>query len=307
MTQGDGNVGIIIPAHNVGNRIGQMLEELSRVCNFRHTICVVDDCSTDTTARVAREFTPHIVSLEENCGVGAATKKGYEEILSLHPHVDLVIKLDGDGQHNPAYVPEVVRLLRMGSDFVMCSRFHPESKQIGTPPNRRILNATFACALRLITGWNEISDARTGFMGMTRFYAECMSKNLTVKRYGIPIEQIIEVWCQNPDAKISSLAHEAVYGSHRITPEHSDRYQKGGEKIADQVARFHEARMALEHTLRVRGLSLMFEHIVQTLAQYETTLSGYLEILEIQPTYVVNLEQIFINGLMASVQMMTAR
>ncbi|TSC83304.1 MAG: dolichol-phosphate mannosyltransferase [Parcubacteria group bacterium Gr01-1014_19] len=225
---------------------------LSDDCYIR----VVNDGSTDETNKILQDYLKtakrgdnlSVDSWAANEGVGAVTKKGLTILSGEKKKFDLVIKLDGDGQHNPFALTEMITQLRFGADLVIASRFHEESEQVNTPIDRLLLNRVFAGVVREITGW-KITDARSGFMGMKWKYAKAMTPQLITKRYGIPMEIVLRLWKMNPEAKVTEIPHPALYGGESLTKDHRRRYQDGGETIEQKSARVAEAYAAVLRVL----------------------------------------------------------
>lgn len=190
----------VVPAHNEAETIAQVLKQLPKtVCRYRVVTVVVDDGSTDDTAMIASSVADYVIVLPANQGVGAATRAGFRYVSWLHKrgkeNVRHVFKFDGDGQHVPcaSVLTDMLEKLDEGAVIVTGSRFTPESEQHGTPFDRITLNCMFAHVVSQITGWN-ITDARTGFMGMQFAVAAAIVPHLVVDRYGIPINILLAAW-----------------------------------------------------------------------------------------------------------------
>lgn len=108
---------VIVPAFNEEPGLRMVLDELARACPGAEII-VVDDGSTDGTARVAREFAVTVVTHPINRGYGAALKSG----IAAAKHERLVF-FDGDGQHDPAYIQPMLDRLA-DADLVIGERSH---------------------------------------------------------------------------------------------------------------------------------------------------------------------------------------
>lgn len=254
---------ILVPAHDNAETLPKVIDGIrSAMTKEPMSLFVVDDCSIDgTSALLDRYFVKwnrkpnplarfNYITNQTNEGVGFATKAGLRAICdaSLNEYFDLVIKLDGDGQHDPEMLPEMIRKLRNGASLVIASRFHKDSTQIATPLDRTLLNRMFAEAIRVITGW-QISDARSGFMGMKMWHARALASDIRTKRYGIPMEIILRLWKKRPDAKIEEIPHPAYYGGERLTKRHRSRYRGDGETIEQKAQRAGEAYTAMLRVL----------------------------------------------------------
>jgi glycosyltransferase involved in cell wall biosynthesis len=106
---------IIVPAFNEAPGLPTVLDELVRACPGTEII-VVDDGSTDGTARVAKDFPVTVLSHAVNRGYGAALKTGI-----AHAKHDFIVFFDADGQHSPAYIGPMLEALE-GADLVIGER-----------------------------------------------------------------------------------------------------------------------------------------------------------------------------------------
>ncbi len=121
----------IIPVYNEALTITNIVKETQKYCD---EVIVVDDCSNDQTAEVARNLGIRYTRHSTNQGQGAATKTGIG-IARLYK-ADVIVTLDGDGQHDPNQIPLLLELLRNRDDIdiVIGSRFMGVSS---TPLYRR--------------------------------------------------------------------------------------------------------------------------------------------------------------------------
>lgn len=233
-------IAVFVPAYNEAEMLSTILSAIPKdICGYQIEIVVADDGSTDSSVAVARQFTPHVLSSSMNTGVGANTKRGLEYICALDD-IEYVIKLDGDGQHNPAYLEEVTAKLFEGNDVVVCSRFHPRSQQIGTPFDRIKLNKYCADTISELTKWH-LTDARSGFMGLDFNVVKNITPKFVLQRYGMPMEILLRTWRCNQHAKIAEIPHNALYSgvSHKL----DERYLN--ETAHDKALRFYEAFKAI--------------------------------------------------------------
>lgn len=101
----------IVPAYQAERSVGAVVEELCRLWPGSSAVFVIDDGSTDGTARVAAAAGARVVSHDRNRGKGAALKTGLR--LADDDGFDVAVSVDADGQHPPA---EALRVLRADPD-----------------------------------------------------------------------------------------------------------------------------------------------------------------------------------------------
>ena len=122
----------IIPCFNTGLHIGEVV---SRAKKFVDEVIVVDDGSTDDTARVAIEVSARVIKHERNQGKGSAMKTGV-----ISTDANLIVFIDGDSQHNPEDIPIFLSAILQGAELVIGSRHLGESKVVSPTFSRRITN-----------------------------------------------------------------------------------------------------------------------------------------------------------------------
>ncbi len=111
---------VIIPAFNEAAAIGLVIDAVRAVVDA--DIVVIDDGSHDETAERVRETGAGLLRHPCNLGIGAAVQSGY--LYALQHGYDFVVRQDGDGQHDPAYIPAMLEKLRGGEcDIIVGSRF----------------------------------------------------------------------------------------------------------------------------------------------------------------------------------------
>lgn len=129
-------------------------------------IYVVDDACPEQTGRMVEETCsdPRIRVLfhEVNRGVGGATMTGYAQALA--DGADVVLKVDGDGQMDPALIPLLVApILRGEADYVKGNRFHNLDGLSSMPTVRLLGNAVLSFVTKISTGYWNVFDPNNGF------------------------------------------------------------------------------------------------------------------------------------------------
>jgi glycosyltransferase involved in cell wall biosynthesis len=115
---------VIIPAYNEQPTVADVIKKIPREIEgigSIHTV-VIDDGSTDETARVAREAGAEVYSFNKNKGLGAAFRQGVK--VALSKGADIIVNIDGDGQFNPQHISRLIEPLIKGqADMSTASRF----------------------------------------------------------------------------------------------------------------------------------------------------------------------------------------
>lgn len=127
---------------------------------FVDKVLVIDDGSTDATKAIAEELGALVIHHEKNAGYGAALQDIFQKARDLH--VDALVILDADGQHNPDDVGRLLdALVRLDVDVVIGSRFLDKNDR-NIPRYRKVGMKVLDGATR-IAGVAEISDSQSGF------------------------------------------------------------------------------------------------------------------------------------------------
>ena len=164
---------VLIPALNEAASIGDVVTAARRCAaplaemGLGLEVCVVDDGSTDGTTASAREAgADHVLKHARNMGVGAAVRTGL--IHARTRGFGMAVKLDGDGQHDPADIPALIHPILDGrADVVYGNRFPRIDYRM--PLYRRAGNAAFRGLMRWLTGW-DIEDSQPGMFAVNASY-----------------------------------------------------------------------------------------------------------------------------------------
>ncbi|WP_134662069.1 MULTISPECIES: glycosyltransferase family 2 protein [unclassified Amycolatopsis] len=152
---------IVIPAFNEQDSVSSVLAQIKRSLPGTDVL-VVDDGSLDRTAELAREAGARVVRLSVNLGVGGAMRTGFRYAVSRG--YDTVVQVDADGQHDPAEVGALLRLLDEGADLAIGSRFAGKGSYRAVGP-RKYAMAVLSLVFSKLAG-TRLSDVTSGFKAM---------------------------------------------------------------------------------------------------------------------------------------------
>jgi len=111
----------IVPAYNEEGAIGGVIGEI-RAFDPSFDVVVIDDASRDHTAEAAAASGARVVRLPFNLGIGGAVQTGFR--YAFDGDYDIVARIDGDGQHDPAELSQLLPVvLRGDADICVGSRF----------------------------------------------------------------------------------------------------------------------------------------------------------------------------------------
>jgi len=156
----------IVPAFNEEHTVPTVIDEL-RAFDPGLDIVVIDDGSSDRTAEVAAAKGAHVLRLPFNLGIGGAVQTGFR--YAYENGFDLAVRVDGDGQHDPAQLGKVVDpVLRGEADIVVGSRFAGEAGDgYRSSRSRRIGIRILATVVSWIVG-QRVTDPTSGFQALNR-------------------------------------------------------------------------------------------------------------------------------------------
>lgn len=157
---------VIIPAYNEKNNIENVLQNLKK-SEVDVDYLVVNDCSTDSTKMLLKEIGANYLNLPVNLGIGGAVQTGY--VYAMENNYDIAIQMDGDGQHDPAYISGLIEPIISGeADSVIGSRFI-EKEGFQSSGLRRFGINFLSFLIKLLCG-ERIYDVTSGFRAVGREY-----------------------------------------------------------------------------------------------------------------------------------------
>lgn len=159
-------VAVVVPAYNESAHISEVI---SRMPDYVDLIVVVDDASTDGTAEKVEELGDprvQVVRHPAQRGVGGATISGIRSALGRA--ADLIVKVDGDGQMDPARMSDLLDpLVRDGYDYAKANRFLDSAALRQMPLPRLLGNFALTFLTKLASGYWHIFDPQNGYVAIT--------------------------------------------------------------------------------------------------------------------------------------------
>jgi glycosyltransferase involved in cell wall biosynthesis len=155
----------IVPALNEEQTVKRVIEEL-RAFDAGLDIVVIDDGSADRTAAVAAESGAYVVRLPFNLGIGGAVQTGFR--FAYERGYDLAVRVDGDGQHDPAQLARLLEPVLAGdADIAVGSRFAAQEGGYRSSRSRRIGIRILAAVVSRIVG-QRVTDTTSGFQALNK-------------------------------------------------------------------------------------------------------------------------------------------
>ena len=148
---------LIIPAYNEAQNIAGVAQA---VAEAGYDFIIINDGSTDDTLAVCHEHGLPVLDLKENLGIGGAVQTGHKYALDHGYDVD--VQFDGDGQHDIAHVPPLLKAIESGADLAIGSRFMTKTEGFRSSAMRRVGIRWLSAFIRLFSG-ARITDPTSGF------------------------------------------------------------------------------------------------------------------------------------------------
>lgn len=198
---------IMIAAYNEQENIRRVVENLNR--NYpQYDYIVINDGSSDKTLDILKQNGFHYLCLPQNLGIGGAIQTGYR--YAAEHGYDIAIQLDGDGQHDPQYIADLVRPIVEGkADYCIGSRFvtHEGFQSSGA----RRTGIRFLSGLIYLMTLHRIKDVTSGFRAVDRMFIETFAADYPAD-YPEPKAIVDAVMRQGRIQEIPVVMHERTGG-----------------------------------------------------------------------------------------------
>lgn len=206
------SIAVIIPAYRVEREIENVIASLP--VYIQHII-VVDDASPDRTGEIVIQLMKNdsrliLLRHEQNLGVGGAMVSGFRKALELK--AEIIIKMDGDGQMDPAYIPDLITPLIQGkADYAKGNRFRDFVALGQMPVARRFGNMALAFLVKVATGYWDIFDPSNGYFAIRTSVLAQLPLERIARTYYFETSMLAELYLIN--AYVLDVPIPARYGN----------------------------------------------------------------------------------------------
>lgn len=227
----DLRVAVVVPAHNEERLVGTVVSTAPDLVDH---VIVVDDASTDGTARAATavgEKRCEVIRLEKNRGVGGAIVTGHRRAMQLGCDVSVVMA--GDAQMDPDYLPALLDPIAEGeARFTKANRFYDAKSFAGMPRHRVFGNIVLSFMTKAASGYWGLFDPQNGYTAIHRSALERLPLDSIAPRYDFENDLLIKLNILRVPAR--DVPIPARYGDemsgmrlHRVAPRLMVRLGRG--------------------------------------------------------------------------------
>jgi dolichol-phosphate mannosyltransferase len=203
-------IAVVIPCYREKHQILEVLHKFDG--SIDHIIVIDDACPDNTGDFVRKNFTDtrlHVIVHKNNQGVGGATLTGYAKAIELE--ADIIVKVDGDGQMDPAMIQTLVRPIQRGeADYAKGNRFYRLNGLSKMPALRLIGNLALSFASKMSSGYWKIFDPTNGFTAIHRKVAQELPLEKISKDYFFESDMLFQLNISG--AVVADVPIQAIYG-----------------------------------------------------------------------------------------------
>ena len=205
---------VILPCYRVEKHIAHVIGTLP---DWVAHIIAVNDASPDRTGEILAELAAKEPRLEvlthtQNQGVGGAVVTGFQRALTLG--ADFAVKMDGDGQMDPAELPRLLAPLLDGSaDYAKGNRLRRSNDIEHMPWVRRSGNIALTFLNKLASGYWHVFDPQNGYLAIPREWLERLPLDRLDKTFFF--ENSLLVHLNIEGARVADVPMRAVYGDEK--------------------------------------------------------------------------------------------
>jgi len=212
------HITVLIPCYNEAEGVGAVIESfpterLARY-GFGISVIVIDNNSTDTTAKVARAYGVEVVT-ESKKGKGNAMRCGFQ---AISPTTDYVVMLDGDNTYRPEEVLRLVELLDSGfCSVVLGSRLGGRTTPGSMNAVSRAGNWLFSHLVRILYRVN-VTDVLTGYFAWKREALEKLRPYLVSEGFAIEMEMVTKMAKLGEEIYCVPITYQPRVGQSHLRP-----------------------------------------------------------------------------------------
>lgn len=213
---------VVMPAYNAARTLRRTYADLPH--DLVDRVILVDDASSDETARIARELGLELFIHDRNYGYGANQKTCYRE--ALRAGADVVVMVHPDYQYDPTLLPQIIRpILNREADVVLGSRLMGQSPMRQGMPWWKYCSNRFLTMLENLTFGLRLSEYHTGYRAFRRDALECVNLEMNSDNFIFDQEILAQIVSMNmhiaevpvptryfAQASSASFVQSCVYG-----------------------------------------------------------------------------------------------
>lgn len=203
------SIAVVIPCYKVQDSVTDVISKIGPEVS---KIYAVDDACPQTSYQVLLNCTDSrlvILRNDSNLGVGGAVMRGYSQ--ALEDNMDIVLKIDGDGQMDPALIPMFIApILRGDADYTKGNRFY-ELEQIHRMPALRVIgNASLSFITKVSSGYWDVFDPTNGYTAIHASVLQKLPLQKISKRYFFESDVLFRLNITR--AVVEDIPMDASYG-----------------------------------------------------------------------------------------------
>ena len=207
-----GEVSVVIPCYKAAETLVEVIQTLP---DFVRHVIVVDDACPDGSGGVAEALDDdrvHCVYHKQNQGVGGAMISEYHHALNIGS--EIVVKMDADGQMDPAYIERLIDPVRSGeADYAKGNRFRDFSKLLDMPKMRFMGNSLLSFLVKISSGYWNIMDPTNGYTAINSATLKSLNLDKLSKRYFFETSMLIALRLY--EAVVKDVSIPARYGNEK--------------------------------------------------------------------------------------------
>jgi glycosyltransferase involved in cell wall biosynthesis len=206
-------IAVVVPSYKVTSHVVQTLSEIGKEVSY---IFVVDDACPDGSGKLVQEKVSDsrvkVIFHEENLGVGGAMITGYKA--ALETDANIIVKLDGDGQMDPALIGELIAPIVNGrADYTKGDRLDSLTGLWQMPSIRLIGNAGLSLLTKISTGYCNITDPTNGYTAIHRDVLKVLPLGMLSKRFFFESDMLFRLSLYR--AVVWDVPMQARYGTEK--------------------------------------------------------------------------------------------